>query len=154
MLVLSRLNFERSQQRSPRMAVEVPLLPHLRGKKPKDSPALSPQRAAETETSAQRGAEKSKRQEAPRETFNRFVPLAMEAEETLSSIWGDSSPSSPRVSASPMECPLSPSKSHLPPPMEKPQGPPPSSSPPYPFTPEVHVTEGAKQPKKIKGLAG
>ncbi|GFO03549.1 RNA-directed DNA polymerase from mobile element jockey [Plakobranchus ocellatus] len=62
-------------------------------------------------------------------------------------------------SGSPKECPLfplkpqSPSKSRPPPPAEKPQGPPPSPSPPYPFTPEVHVTEGVKQPKKIKGLA-
>ncbi|GFO49349.1 RNA-directed DNA polymerase from mobile element jockey [Plakobranchus ocellatus] len=31
---------------------------------------------------------------------------------------------------------------------EKPQGPPPSPSPPYPFTSEVHVKEGVKQPKK------
>ncbi|GFO29528.1 hypothetical protein PoB_005603300 [Plakobranchus ocellatus] len=31
----STLNFERSQQRSPRMAAEVPLLPGPRGKKPR-----------------------------------------------------------------------------------------------------------------------
>ncbi|GFO05142.1 Gag-like protein [Plakobranchus ocellatus] len=46
--------------------------------------------------------------------------------------------------------PQSPSKSHPSPPAEKPQGP----SPPYPFTPKVHVTEGIKPTKKIKGLAG
>ncbi|GFN92613.1 RNA-directed DNA polymerase from mobile element jockey [Plakobranchus ocellatus] len=70
----------------------------------------------------------------------------MDAEDTISSIWGDSStPSSPRASDSPMECPpspsklQSPSKSRLPPPAEKPQGPPPSPSPPYPFTPESAV---------------
>ncbi|GFO15000.1 hypothetical protein PoB_004150500 [Plakobranchus ocellatus] len=127
-----------------------------KGKKAqKDSPAPSPQGAAETEVPAKRRAEKSKRQEAPRETFNRFAPLAMDAEDTISSIWGDSStPSSPRASASPMECPPSPSKSRPPPPAEKPQGPPPSPSPPYLFTPEVHVTEGVKPTKKIKGLAG
>ncbi|GFO07499.1 hypothetical protein PoB_003400400 [Plakobranchus ocellatus] len=68
--------------------------------------------------------------------------------------------SSPWASASPMECPPSPSKpqppskSCLPPPAEKPQGPPPSPSPPYPFTPEVHVAEGVKPTIKIKGLAG
>ncbi|GFN89043.1 RNA-directed DNA polymerase from mobile element jockey [Plakobranchus ocellatus] len=74
----------------------------------------------------------------------------MDAEDMITSIWGDSStPSSPRVSASPMECPpspskpQSPSKSHPPPPAEKPQGPSPSSSTPYPFIPEVHVTEGS-----------
>ncbi|GFO12517.1 hypothetical protein PoB_003902200 [Plakobranchus ocellatus] len=85
----------------------------------------------------------------------------MDAEDTITSIWGDSStPSSPRASASPMECPPSPSKSQSPSksrppaPAEKPQGPPPSPSPPYPFTPEVHVTEGVKPTKKIKGLAG
>ncbi|GFO44197.1 hypothetical protein PoB_007070200 [Plakobranchus ocellatus] len=70
----------------------------------------------------------------------------MDAEDIIFSIWGDSStPSSPRVSASPKECPPSPSK---------PQGPPPSSSPPYPFTAEVHMTEGVKPITKIKGLAG
>ncbi|GFO19888.1 protein Zinc induced facilitator 1 [Plakobranchus ocellatus] len=109
------------------------------------SPAPSPQGAAETEVPAKRRAEKSKRQEATRDTVNRFAPLAMDAEDTISSIWGDSStPSSPRASASPMECPpspskpQSPSKSHPLSPAEKPQGPPPSPSPPYPFTPEVH----------------
>ncbi|GFO49474.1 hypothetical protein PoB_007597900 [Plakobranchus ocellatus] len=114
-----------------------------KGKKAqKDSPAPSPQGAAETEVPAKRRAEKSKRQEAPRETVNRFAPLAMDAEDTISSIWGDSStPSSLRASSSPMECPpstskpQSPSKSHTPPLAEKPQGPPPSISPPYPFTP-------------------
>ncbi|GFO05668.1 Gag-like protein [Plakobranchus ocellatus] len=64
----------------------------------KDSQALSPQRAAETEVLAKRRAEKSKRQEAPRETLNRFAPLAMNAENTISSIWGDSdTPSSSRA---------------------------------------------------------
>ncbi|GFO46805.1 hypothetical protein PoB_007331000 [Plakobranchus ocellatus] len=108
-----------------------------KGKKvQKDSPAPSPQRAAETEVPAKGRAEKSKRQEAPRETVNRFAPLAMDAEDAISSIWGDSStPSSPRASASPMECPPSPSKSHPPPPAEKLQGPPPSPSPPYPLPP-------------------
>ncbi|GFN80993.1 nuclease harbi1-like protein [Plakobranchus ocellatus] len=127
-----------------------------KGKKAqKDSPAPSPQGAAETEVPAKRRAEKFKRQEAPRETVNRFAPFAMVAEDTISSIWGKSStPSSPRASASPMECLPSPSKSRLLPPAEKPQGPPPSPLPPYPFTPEVHVTEGVKPTKKIKGLAG
>ncbi|GFN88505.1 hypothetical protein PoB_001501100 [Plakobranchus ocellatus] len=99
--------------------------------------------------------------EARREILNRFAPLAMDAEDTISSIWGDSStPSSPRASASPMECPPSPSKSQSPSksrhprPAEKPQGPPPSPSPPYPFTPEVHVTEWVKPTKNIKGVAG
>ncbi|GFO15217.1 nucleic-acid-binding protein from mobile element jockey [Plakobranchus ocellatus] len=134
----------------------------LKGKKAqKDSPAPSPQGTAETEVPAKRRAEKSKRQEAPRETFNRFAPLAMDAEDTITSIWGDSStPSSPRASASPMKCPPSPSKPqppskyHPPPPAVKPQGPPPSPSPSYPFTPKVQVTEGVKATKKIKGLAG
>ncbi|GFO02343.1 RNA-directed DNA polymerase from mobile element jockey [Plakobranchus ocellatus] len=73
-----------------------------KGKKAqRDSPAPSPQGAAETEVQAKRRAEKSKRQEASRETFNRFAPLAMDAEDTITSIWGDSStPSSPRASAS------------------------------------------------------
>ncbi|GFN87513.1 RNA-directed DNA polymerase from mobile element jockey [Plakobranchus ocellatus] len=133
----------------------APSAPPKGKKAQKDSPAPSPQGAAETEVSAKRRAEKSKRQEASRETFNRFAPLAMDAEDTISSIWRDSStPSSPRASASPMECPPSPSKSRPPPPAEKPQGPPPSPSPPYPFTPEVHVTEGVKPTKKIIGLAG
>ncbi|GFO08400.1 RNA-directed DNA polymerase from mobile element jockey [Plakobranchus ocellatus] len=139
----------------------TPSAPPKGEKAQKDSPAPSPQGAAETKVPAKRRAEKSKRQEAPRETVNRFAPLAMDAEDTISSIWGDSStPSSRRTIASPMECPpspskpQSPSKSYTPPPAEKPQGPPPSPSPPYPFTPEVHVTEGVKPTKKIKGLAG
>ncbi|GFO00763.1 hypothetical protein PoB_002726800 [Plakobranchus ocellatus] len=75
------------------MAAEVPLLPRPRGKKAeKDSPAPSPQGAAETEVPAKRRAEKSKRQEA----VNRFAPLAMDVEETISSIWGDSPPPAPR----------------------------------------------------------
>ncbi|GFO46797.1 hypothetical protein PoB_007330200 [Plakobranchus ocellatus] len=83
----------------------------------------------------------------------------MDAEDTITSIWGDSStPSSPRASASPMECPPSPSKPQSPsksrPPAVKPQSAPPSPSPPYPFTPEVQVTEGVKPTKKIKGLVG
>ncbi|GFO39495.1 hypothetical protein PoB_006600000 [Plakobranchus ocellatus] len=95
------------------MAAEVPLLPRPRGKKPRRiSLAPSPQGAAETEVPSKRRAEKSKRQEAPRETVNCFAPLAMDAEDTIISIWGDScTPSSPRASASPMECPPSPSKS-------------------------------------------
>ncbi|GFO32879.1 Gag-like protein [Plakobranchus ocellatus] len=52
----------------------------------KDSPAPSPQGAAETEVPAKRRAEKSKRQEAPGETVNRFAPLAMDAEDTITSI--------------------------------------------------------------------
>ncbi|GFO31350.1 hypothetical protein PoB_005785500 [Plakobranchus ocellatus] len=49
--------------------------------------------------------------------------------------------------------PQRPSKSCPTLPAEKPQGPPPSPSPPYPFTREIHVTEGVKATKKIKGLA-
>ncbi|GFN96908.1 hypothetical protein PoB_002341400 [Plakobranchus ocellatus] len=54
LLVPSNLSFERSQQRSPRMVAEVPLLPAPpKGKKSqKDSPAPSPQGAAETEVPA------------------------------------------------------------------------------------------------------
>ncbi|GFO31434.1 nucleic-acid-binding protein from mobile element jockey [Plakobranchus ocellatus] len=121
----------------------APSAPPKGKKSQKDFPALSPQRAAETEVSVKRKAEKSKRQEAFRETLNRFAPLAMDAEDTVSSIWGDSStPSSPMASASPMECPPSPSKAQFPsksrppPSAEKPQGPPPSPSSPYPFTPK------------------
>ncbi|GFO45191.1 hypothetical protein PoB_007169600 [Plakobranchus ocellatus] len=81
-----------------------------KGKKTqKDSLAFRPQGAAETEVPAKYRAKKLKRQEAPRETFNRFAPLAMEAKETIPSIWGDfSTPSSQRASASPMECPPPP----------------------------------------------
>ncbi|GFO29436.1 hypothetical protein PoB_005594100 [Plakobranchus ocellatus] len=53
----------------------APSAPPKRKKAQKDSPALSPQRAAETEIPAKRRAEKSKRPEAPRETLNRFAPL-------------------------------------------------------------------------------
>ncbi|GFN87446.1 RNA-directed DNA polymerase from mobile element jockey [Plakobranchus ocellatus] len=69
----------------------APSAPPKGKKAQKDSPAPSPQGAAETEVPAKRRAEKSKRQEASRETFNRFAPLAMDAEDTISSIWGDSS---------------------------------------------------------------
>ncbi|GFO19270.1 transient receptor potential cation channel subfamily v member 1 [Plakobranchus ocellatus] len=61
-----------------------------KGRKAQDSPAFSSQRAAEVERLAKGRAEKSKRQEASRKSFNRFVPLAMEAEDTLSPSWGDS----------------------------------------------------------------
>ncbi|GFO19375.1 Gag-like protein [Plakobranchus ocellatus] len=88
----------------------VPSAPSKGRKTKKDSPALSSQRVTETETLAKRRTE-NKTQEAPRKTSNRFVPLAIESEDIISSIWGNSSiPSSPRASASPMECPLSPSK--------------------------------------------
>ncbi|GFO30988.1 cleft lip and palate transmembrane protein 1-like protein [Plakobranchus ocellatus] len=93
----------------------APSVPPKGKKAQKDSPALSPQRAAQTELPAKRRAEKSKRQEALRETVSCFAPLAMETEETISSIWADSSiPSSPRASTSSMECSLSPSKPNPP----------------------------------------
>ncbi|GFN81043.1 hypothetical protein PoB_000754900 [Plakobranchus ocellatus] len=146
-LVPSNLSFERSQQHSPRMAAEVPLLPLPKGKKPR--------RIFRLPVPREQQGRKVQKTGAPRETVNRFAPLAMDAENTISSIWGDSSiPSSPRASASPMVCPPSPSKSRLPPPAEKLQGPPPSPLLPYPFTPEVQVTVGMKPTKKIKGLAG
>ncbi|GFO27736.1 hypothetical protein PoB_005424100 [Plakobranchus ocellatus] len=53
---------------------------------PKGKKAL--QGTAETEVPAKHRDKKSNRQDAPKETFKRFAPLAMEAEETLSSIWG------------------------------------------------------------------
>ncbi|GFO19526.1 hypothetical protein PoB_004603100 [Plakobranchus ocellatus] len=89
------------------MVAEVPLLP-----RPKEKSLEGFSGSQSPESSRNRsGAEKSKRQETPRETLNRFAPLAMDAEDTISSIWGDSStPSFPRASASPMECPPSPSK--------------------------------------------
>ncbi|GFN92451.1 RNA-directed DNA polymerase from mobile element jockey [Plakobranchus ocellatus] len=94
----------------------APSAPPKGKKAQKDSPAPSPQGAAETEVPAKRRAEKSKRQEAPGETLNRFAPLAMDAVDTITSIWGDSStPSSPRASASPMECPPSPPNPDPPP---------------------------------------
>ncbi|GFO28671.1 Pol-like protein [Plakobranchus ocellatus] len=107
-----------------------------KGKKAhKDSPAPSPQGAAETEVPAKRRAEKSKRQEAPREIVNPFARLAMDAEDTISSIWGGSStPSSPRASASLMEGPTSPSKPQSP---SKSRPPPPGGETPrssaFPF---------------------
>ncbi|GFO26995.1 nucleic-acid-binding protein from mobile element jockey [Plakobranchus ocellatus] len=50
----------------------APSAPPKGKKAQKDSPAPSPQGAAETEVPAKRRAEKSKRQETPRETFNRI----------------------------------------------------------------------------------
>ncbi|GFO31830.1 nucleic-acid-binding protein from mobile element jockey [Plakobranchus ocellatus] len=132
----------------------APSAPPKGKKAQKDSPAPSPQGAAEIEVPAQHRAEKSKRQEDPRETVNRFAPLVMDAEDTISSIWGEFlHPQLPEGLRLPYGVP-SPSKSRPPPPAEKPQGPPPSPSPPYPFTPVVQVTEGVKATKKLKGLEG
>ncbi|GFN92607.1 hypothetical protein PoB_001911300 [Plakobranchus ocellatus] len=59
LLVPSSPSFERSLQRSPRMAAELPLLPRPREKKAqRDSPAPSPQGAEETKVPAKRRAEK------------------------------------------------------------------------------------------------
>ncbi|GFN89046.1 hypothetical protein PoB_001555200 [Plakobranchus ocellatus] len=74
----------------------APSAPPKGKKAQKDSPAPSSQGAAEAEVPAKPRAEKSKRQEASRETFNRFAPLAMDAEDTISSIWGNSSTPAPR----------------------------------------------------------
>ncbi|GFO16612.1 hypothetical protein PoB_004311700 [Plakobranchus ocellatus] len=143
------------------MAAEVPLLPRPRGKSPNDIPAPSLQEAAGTEVLAKRRAEKLKRQEAPREKPNRFVPLAMESEDTIPSIWGDSStPSSPRASASPMECPpshfkpQSSSKSHPRPTAEKSEGPPTFPLASLPLHPRGPCDGGVNPTKKVKSLAG
>ncbi|GFO00702.1 hypothetical protein PoB_002720700 [Plakobranchus ocellatus] len=77
------------------MAAEVAFCPTHGKKAQKDSTALSSQRAAETEALVKRRAEKSKRQEAPREIILHL--LTMEAEESISSIWGDSSSSHPSL---------------------------------------------------------
>ncbi|GFO38205.1 hypothetical protein PoB_006471000 [Plakobranchus ocellatus] len=92
-----------------------------KGKKAlKDSPALSPQRAAETEILAKRRAKKSKRQEALRETLNRFASLAMEDKETISSIWGVSSnPQFPESLRLPYGVPSLPFQTPPPPPAER-----------------------------------
>ncbi|GFO19452.1 nucleic-acid-binding protein from mobile element jockey [Plakobranchus ocellatus] len=76
-----------------------------KGKKAqKDYLAPSPQEAGETEVTSKGRAEKPKGLKAPGETFDRFAPLALDAEDTISSIWGNSStPSSPSASASPMD---------------------------------------------------
>ncbi|GFO00722.1 Gag-like protein [Plakobranchus ocellatus] len=133
----------------------APSAPAKGKKAQKDSPAPSPQGAAETEVPAKRRAEKSKRQEAPRETFNRFVPLAMDAEDTISSIWGDSStPSSPRASASPYGVPSLPLQILPPVPGGKTKR---SSAFPFaslPLYPRSPFDGGVKPTKKIKGLAG
>ncbi|GFO07266.1 RNA-directed DNA polymerase from mobile element jockey [Plakobranchus ocellatus] len=102
--VPSSLKFELSQQRSPRMATEVPLLHRQRAKSLEGFFRSQSPESSRSRSSSQAQGRKVKRQEAPRETFNRFAPLAMEAEEILSSTKRDSStPSSPRASASPME---------------------------------------------------
>ncbi|GFO37226.1 RNA-directed DNA polymerase from mobile element jockey [Plakobranchus ocellatus] len=94
----------------------APSAPPKGKKAQKDSTAPSPHGAAETEVPVKRRAEKSKRQEAPSKTVNRFAPLAIDAEDTITSIWGDSStPSSPRASASPMGYPPPPPNPNPPP---------------------------------------
>ncbi|GFO41827.1 nucleic-acid-binding protein from mobile element jockey [Plakobranchus ocellatus] len=60
------------------------------GKKAQDSPAHNPQGAAETEYQPI-ARPKSRQDGTPRKTLNCFAPLAMDAEDTISSIWGDSS---------------------------------------------------------------
>ncbi|GFO44630.1 hypothetical protein PoB_007113500 [Plakobranchus ocellatus] len=83
----------------------------------------------------------------------------MKAEDIISSIWTNcSTPSSPRASASSMEChppSLKPILLQIPSlsPSGETSGPSTSSPPPYPFTPEVFVTSAMKT-KNIKGLAG
>ncbi|GFN96532.1 hypothetical protein PoB_002303800 [Plakobranchus ocellatus] len=154
LLVPSSPSFEQSQQRSPRIAAEVPLLPRPRGKKPRRILWLAVPREQQKPKYQPSAGPKSQKERRP--LGKQSIVLRLWILYTLDS----STPSSPRASASPMECPpslsqfQSPSKSHPSPPAEKPQGPPPSPSPPYPFTPEVHVTEGVKPTKKIKGLAG
>ncbi|GFN90351.1 LOW QUALITY PROTEIN: hypothetical protein PoB_001685700 [Plakobranchus ocellatus] len=93
-----------------------------KGKKAqKDSPALSPQGTAESEVPAKHRAEKSKRQEASRETFNPFAPLAMDAEDTISSIWGDLSTPAPRGPPPPLWSGLPPPPNLNPLPRETPR---------------------------------
>ncbi|GFO40538.1 NADP dehydrogenase [ubiquinone] iron-sulfur protein 8, mitochondrial [Plakobranchus ocellatus] len=102
----------------------APSAPPKGKKAQKDSPAPSPQGAAEAEVPAKRRAEKSKRQEAPRETVNHFAPLAMDAEDTITSIWGGFlHPQLPEGLCLPYGVPPpSPSKSRPPPPAVKSQG--------------------------------
>ncbi|GFN99229.1 nucleic-acid-binding protein from mobile element jockey [Plakobranchus ocellatus] len=64
----------------------APSAPPKGKKAQQNSAAPSPQEAAETGVPAKRRAEKSERQKAPSETFNRYRPLAMDAEDTLSLI--------------------------------------------------------------------
>ncbi|GFO13708.1 hypothetical protein PoB_004021300 [Plakobranchus ocellatus] len=94
------------------MAAEVSPLPAKGEKSPERFFGSQSRESSRNQTSAKCRAEKLKRQEASREKLNHVAPLAMKAEDTISSIWGDSStPSSPRASTSPMECHPSPSKS-------------------------------------------
>ncbi|GFN88476.1 hypothetical protein PoB_001498200 [Plakobranchus ocellatus] len=74
----------------------APSAPPKDKKAQKDSPAPSPQGAAEIEVPAKRRTEKSKRQEAPRETVNRFAPLAMDAENTITKSGGILHPQLPK----------------------------------------------------------
>ncbi|GFO29675.1 RNA-directed DNA polymerase from mobile element jockey [Plakobranchus ocellatus] len=121
MLVPSRPSFERSQQRYSKDGGRRARSAPPKGKKAqRDSPAPSPQGAAETEVAAKRRAEKLKKQEALRETVNRFAPLAMDAEDTVSSIWGGflhpQLPEGLRLPYGVSSKPQSPSKSPPPPP--------------------------------------
>ncbi|GFO27368.1 hypothetical protein PoB_005387300 [Plakobranchus ocellatus] len=75
---------------------------------------------------AKRRSIKSKRQEAPRESFSRFAPLTMEAKDTLFSIWGI--PPVPRGPLPPLWSVLSSLPFQI-------------SPAPGEETPEVHVTE-------------
>ncbi|GFO23347.1 hypothetical protein PoB_004985200 [Plakobranchus ocellatus] len=87
---------------------------------------------------------------AHRETVNRFAPLAMEAEETVSLMWEDFfTPSSLRASRCQWGLPygVPPLPLQTPPPRSRRKNPEIFHRLLTPY-PEVNVTEGVKQPKK------
>ncbi|GFO49495.1 hypothetical protein PoB_007600000 [Plakobranchus ocellatus] len=126
-----------------------------KGKKAQmDSLAPSPQGAAEAEVPAKRRVEKSKRQEAPKETVNRFAPLAMDAEDNLN-LGGFLHPQLPEGLHLPYGVPSLPLQIQPP----APGGETPRSSAfplaSLPLRPRsLGDGGGVKATKKIKGLAG
>ncbi|GFO24194.1 RNA-directed DNA polymerase from mobile element jockey [Plakobranchus ocellatus] len=103
MLVPLRLNFEQSQQRSPRMAAKVPLLLRQRGKKSRRIlrlPVPREQQKPKYQPSAGPKIRKDRRPQGKHSIVLRLRPWKLRG--LLSSIWGDSStPSSPRACESP-----------------------------------------------------
>ncbi|GFO49500.1 hypothetical protein PoB_007600500 [Plakobranchus ocellatus] len=96
----------------PNEGAEVAILPCPREKKPRGILWLSVPRDQKLRHQPRAGP-KSRKDRRPlgKHSIIQSWPLAMEGEETISSILEDSfGPSSPRASASPIECPLCPPK--------------------------------------------
>ncbi|GFO15147.1 hypothetical protein PoB_004165200 [Plakobranchus ocellatus] len=152
MLVRSRLSFERSQQRSPRMAAEVAFLPRPRGKQPRRILRLSIPREQQKLRHQPSAGPKSRKDRRP--PGNHFIVLRLWPW-NLRRLYPESGGIPPPPAS---RGPLPPLWSTL--------SPPPNPNPPPHPTPrprrrnrkDLHLppvlTKGVKPTKKIEGLAG